>query len=34
MNGVLGPLLCGETAKAIASYLVAEPEKLVPRRLI
>ncbi len=34
MNGVLGPLLCGETAKAIASDLVAEPEKLVPRRLI
>ena len=32
MNGVLGPLLCGETAKAIASDLVAEPEKLVPRR--
>ena len=34
MNGVLGPLLSGETTEAIASGRVAEPEKLVLRRLM
>ena len=34
MNGSLCDLLGNETLKAIASDVVAEPEKLVPRRLI
>ena len=34
MNGVLGPLLRGETAEAIASGRVVEPKRLVLRRLM